>query len=36
MLRTVVFALALNPSPFLGEGLLSGSPSPFLGEGAGG
>ncbi len=28
MLRTVVFALTLNPSPYLGEGLISGSPSP--------
>jgi hypothetical protein len=33
MLRTVVFALALNPSPKKGEGLLSGSPSPKKGEG---
>ncbi len=29
-------ALTLNPSPFLGEGLQSGSPSPILGEGVGG
>jgi hypothetical protein len=35
MLRTIVFALTLNPSPFLEEGLLSGSPSPNLTEGAG-
>ena len=27
MLRTVVFALTLNPSPYLGEGLISGSAS---------
>ncbi|WP_158680301.1 hypothetical protein [Nostoc sp. 'Lobaria pulmonaria (5183) cyanobiont'] len=32
MLRTVVFALTLNPSPYLGEGLLSGSPSPNIGR----
>ncbi len=29
----LLLALTLNPSPFLGEGLQSGSPSPFLGEG---
>jgi len=32
MLRTIVFALTLNPSPILGEGLLSGSPSPKFGR----
>jgi hypothetical protein len=32
MLRTVVFALTLNPSPKMGEGLLSGSPSPKFGK----
>jgi len=32
MLRTVVFALTLNPSPYLGEGQLSGSPSPKFGR----
>jgi len=32
MLRTVVFALTLNPSPYLGEGLFSGSPSPKFGR----
>ncbi|MEH2014147.1 hypothetical protein [Nostoc sp.] len=31
-MRTVVFALTLNPSPYLGEGLLSGSPSPDIGR----
>ncbi len=29
-------ALTLNPSPFLGEGLQSGSPPPKMGEGVGG
>jgi len=32
MLRTVVFALTLNPSPYLGEGQLCGSPSPKFGR----
>ena len=32
MLRTVVFAITLNPSPYLGEGLISGSPSPNIGR----
>ena len=32
MLRTVVFALTLNPSPYLGEGLLFGSPSLNIGR----
>jgi hypothetical protein len=32
MLRTVVFALTLNPSPKKGEGLLFGSPSPKFGR----
>ncbi len=32
MLRTVVFALTLNPSPYLGEGLLSGSASGNIGR----
>jgi hypothetical protein len=32
MLRTVVFALTLNPSPYLGQGQLCGSPSPKFGR----
>jgi hypothetical protein len=32
MLRTVVFALTLNPSPKKGEGQLCGSPNPKFGR----